>query len=82
MNIIFPVDADLQTVKCFQLHKKYWIVNGNAATRGIFHSCVTCRKRNAKVQQQMMGELPRDRVTPDEPPFTRVGMLVWTILVH
>ncbi len=57
-----------------QLHKKYWIVNGNAATRRIINSCVTCRKRNAKVQQQMMGDLPRDRVTPGEPPFTRVGM--------
>ncbi len=57
-----------------QLHKKYWIVNGNAAARRIINSCVTCRERNAKVQQQMMVELLRDRVTPGEPPFTRVGM--------
>ncbi|XP_072020402.1 uncharacterized protein [Amphiura filiformis] len=56
------------------LHKKYWITNANAAARKVINSCITCRKRNAKVQQQMMSDLPKDRVTPGEPPFSRVGM--------
>ncbi|XP_072018450.1 uncharacterized protein [Amphiura filiformis] len=56
------------------LHKKYWIPNANAAARKVINSCITCRKRNAKVQQQMMSDLPKDRVTPGEPPFSRVGM--------
>ena len=56
------------------LHEKYWIINANAEARKIINSCVTCRKRNAKVQQQMMSDLPKDRVTPEEPPFTRVGV--------
>ncbi|XP_072020321.1 uncharacterized protein [Amphiura filiformis] len=56
------------------LHKKYWITNANAAARKVINSCISCRKRNAKVQQQMMSDLPKDRVTPGEPPFSRVGM--------
>lgn len=36
--------------------------------------CVNCKRRQAPVGQQKMADLPEDRVTPDKPPFTFVGV--------
>ena len=57
-----------------RLYKKYWVISANAAARKIIHQCVICRRRKAKVGEQMMADLPTERVTPEEPPFTRVGV--------
>ena len=38
------------------------------------HKCVSCRRQRAKVMQQKMADLPEDRLTPGEKPFSRVGM--------
>ena len=35
---------------------------------------MTCRKRDAKIGSQLMADLPEDRLTPDKPPFTYVGV--------
>ena len=56
------------------LHQHYWIVGANSAARKIINRCVTCRRLRAKVQSQKMANLPADRLKPNEPPFTRVGM--------
>ena len=55
------------------LRSVYWIVDGNAAVRRVLSKCVSCRKRQAAAVTQVMSDLPRERITPDEPPFTRVG---------
>jgi hypothetical protein len=52
----------------------YWIVNGKAAMRRILGSCFACKRQNARCLEQQMASLPADRVTPDEPPFTNVGI--------
>lgn len=54
--------------------QKYWMPSANAAVRRITHKCVQCRRNRAKVMQQMMADLPCDRIRPAEPPFTRVGV--------
>lgn len=36
--------------------------------------CVTCHRMNTPPGQQQMADLPLDRVSPDEPPFTYVGV--------
>ena len=56
------------------LREKYWIVNANSCARKIVNKCVTCRKYSRKPEVQRMADLPKDRVTPDQPPFTNSGM--------
>ena len=46
----------------------------NTAIRKMIGSCIPCRRNRAKVMQQKMADLPADRLRPDEPPFTRVGI--------
>ena len=36
--------------------------------------CFDCRQRQAPTGEQKMADLPEDRVTPDKPPFTFVGV--------
>ncbi|XP_030854473.1 uncharacterized protein LOC115929512 [Strongylocentrotus purpuratus] len=56
------------------LHQKYWMPSANAAIRRMISSCISCRRHRAKIMQQKMADLPADRVRPDEPPFTKVGI--------
>ncbi|XP_071951906.1 uncharacterized protein [Antedon mediterranea] len=56
-----------------KLRQKYWVINANSAVRKIISKCVICRKLRGKTCEQKMADLPVDRITPDEPPFTRVG---------
>jgi hypothetical protein len=42
--------------------------------RRILKRCVVCRRRYSKPLQQKMSELPEDRVTAGNPPFTTVGV--------
>lgn len=56
------------------LHQKYWMPSANAAIRRMISSCISCRRHRAKIMQQKMANLPADRVRPDEPPFTKVGI--------
>lgn len=57
-----------------RLRQQYWIPSANAAVRKILFCCVTCKKNHAKAQEQKMADLPMDRLLPDKPPFTNVGM--------
>ena len=56
------------------LRQRYWIISAPSAIRKIISKCVNCRRVSAKVGEQKMAELPEDRVLPDDPPFTRVGV--------
>ena len=42
--------------------------------RRVPSKCFDCQKRKAKPAEQFMVELPKDRVTPSEPPFTYLGI--------
>ena len=57
-----------------QFRLKFWASGANSTSRSIISKCVTCRRQYGKVQHQKMADLPADRLTPNEPPFTRVGM--------
>ena len=57
-----------------ELHKKYWIKKGNSLARKVLSKCVTCRRVKGKVGQQKMADLPLERILPDLPPFTNVGL--------
>ncbi len=56
------------------VRRRYWILQGRALTRKILRNCVDCRKRNEAVMQQLMADLPRERLVPYEPPFTYTGI--------
>lgn len=57
-----------------QLRQRYWIPAACAAIRRILAKCVICRRLSAKPGHQKMADLPLSRITPDEPPFSRVGL--------
>lgn len=57
-----------------KLREKYWITGASTAIRRALSKCVICRRQNAQPVSQQMADLPAERVTPDEPPFTRVGV--------
>ncbi|KAK0152982.1 hypothetical protein N1851_005349 [Merluccius polli] len=57
-----------------QLRQKYWIPSANSIVRKFLSRCVICRKVKGKAMEQKMADLPKDRLTPDNPPFTNVGV--------
>nr|XP_054769202.1 uncharacterized protein LOC129276822 [Lytechinus pictus] len=56
------------------LHRKYWITGASSLIRSMVGKCVMCKRQRGKVMEQQMSDLPEDRIRPDEPPFTRVGV--------
>ena len=51
----------------------YWIINYNALVRHVIYNCVVCRSMRGKFGEQVMGNLPKDRVS-QAPPFTYCGI--------
>ena len=56
------------------IRQRYWIIRSRPLVRKILHECVSCRKRQSPAVEQKMASLPKDRVTPDKPPFTYTGV--------
>ena len=55
------------------LSRRFHIIRGRNTIRSITRSCVICRRKSARPQAQMMGQLPPERVTPDI-VFSTVGV--------
>ena len=47
-----------------KIRSKYWIVGLGKLVRSIRYHCVTCRKREGKLQEQIMAPLPIERLKP------------------
>lgn len=56
------------------LRQFYWIVKGRSAVRRVLSECFLCRKHGAARGEQLMANLPKERLTPEDPPFTSVGV--------
>ena len=56
------------------LRQYYWVPHGRSLVRRLLHNCIDCRKRYAPTLQQVMGDLPMERLTPFQPPFTFTGV--------
>ncbi|XP_054867909.1 uncharacterized protein LOC129347292 [Amphiprion ocellaris] len=54
----------------------YWIIGGKRLIASVLHKCVTCRQLCRKVEQQLMADLPPERLQVS-PPFTYVGVDVF-----
>lgn len=59
------------TLSNFRL--RFWPLNGLREVKRIIHSCVTCHRFNAIVAEQIMADLPKDRVCAAR-PFQKVGV--------
>ena len=55
------------------LREQYWIINGLKTVNSITRKCICCYKINPKPATQLMGELPRSRVTHQR-PFNVIGI--------
>ncbi|XP_048481684.1 uncharacterized protein LOC119693389 [Plutella xylostella] len=55
------------------LRSKYWIVRTKGLVKSHIHKCLTCAKHSAIAKKQIMGELPKVRVTPAR-AFIRSGV--------
>ena len=55
------------------LRERYWIVRGNSTVRTVIRECVVCKKLACRPMNQLMAELPSERLIPDQPPFTFTG---------
>ncbi|XP_065939453.1 uncharacterized protein [Magallana gigas] len=88
--VILPKDHHVSTIILRQIHQelmhsgrnhmlaklreKYWIIHAPSAIRKLISRCVICRRFKSKVEESKMANLPKDRIVPDEPPFSRVGV--------
>lgn len=55
------------------LRQKYWPIDGRNLTRKIVRNCHTCIRAKPRPEEQLMGNLPRDRVT-NVRPFLAIGI--------
>ena len=56
------------------LHQFYWIIKGRSAVRRVISSCFQCKKLGAVRGEQLMADLPKERLMSGDPPFTNVGV--------
>lgn len=56
------------------IRSTYWIIKARVTIRRILNQCIPCKKRQAPLSSQKMGDLPAERLTPDKPPFSAVGV--------
>ena len=54
----------------------YWVLGGQRQISKVIRDCVTCKRLRGKRQDQIMADLPEERVT-EAPPFTFVGVDVF-----
>lgn len=88
--IILPKDSHIPKLILTDIHKRakhagrnyiisklrqlFWVPCANALARKIIKNCTICRRQHASVGEQKMADLPLDRVSPDLPAFTSVGV--------
>ena len=56
------------------LRQLFWIIKGRSAVRRVLSECFLCRKLGAARGEQLMANLPKEKLTPENPPFTSVGV--------
>ena len=56
------------------LRQRHWLIHGNSIVRKVLADCWDCKRRQGKVREQKMADLPENRVNPGEPPFSCDGV--------
>lgn len=55
------------------LRSKYWVIKARSLVKKHIHRCMVCAKQRSIAKTQMMGDLPKARVTPSR-PFSHAGV--------
>lgn len=55
------------------IRQKFWFVDGRSVIRHVLKNCILCKRLKGQGCQQMMGDLPPERITPIR-PFSKVGI--------
>lgn len=55
------------------IRQKFWIVNAKRAIATMINNCIKCIRYKQQTAQQLMGDLPKERVTPSA-PFSHTGI--------
>ena len=56
------------------LRQLYWIIKGRSAVRRVIGSCFPCKKLGAVRGEQLMADLPKERLMSGDPPFSHIGV--------
>lgn len=51
----------------YSVRERYWVVNGRNIARSVVSKCVLCKRYRGKTVVPMMGNLPKQRLTPSLP---------------
>lgn len=55
------------------IRQKFWIIGGRVPIRSFIHKCLKCARQCAVFGQQLLGQLPASRLTPNR-PFLNFGV--------
>ena len=56
------------------IQRRFAIIRRRPALRSIKHNCILCRKRSADIVKPMMADLPVERLSFGNPPFSNSGI--------
>lgn len=51
----------------YLLRTRFWPIHGKSVVRKVVHQCMTCFKNSPTTLQQIMGQLPIERINPSRP---------------
>lgn len=57
-----------------ELRLRYWVINPKRSVRNVVQKCIPCGRYSARVGEQIMADLPADRVDLGCLPFTHCGV--------
>lgn len=57
----------------FHIRESWWPISGRNLARQVMHQCVTCTRLKGRTLTPLMGNLPKERITPGF-PFIRCGV--------
>lgn len=60
-----------------RVREKFWVTKARSELKKIRASCVNCKKMFGKPETQIMADLPMERISPNQPPFSHVGVDVF-----
>ncbi|XP_036145841.1 uncharacterized protein LOC118646627 [Monomorium pharaonis] len=56
------------------LRHEYWIVRARSLVKAVIHNCTVCCRERAAIPVQLMGDLPKARVSTPSRPFSHCGV--------
>ncbi|XP_036340886.1 uncharacterized protein LOC118750268 [Rhagoletis pomonella] len=57
-----------------EMRQRFWVPHAHAVLKAVIKGCPVCVRQSAKPTTSLMGQLPRDRLTPYVRPFSYTGI--------